>query len=182
MPFLKFHRIDERIQTPQSAGKWLEKGIQISQVPWWLNTTNQPLKNCWSHVTPINIRKVQIWNSESFPPRPSKGVKFQPAFQTSPSEPRKWPCYFPLHWLFNMNPYNGLLESPHNCVVSSLIYPKQPAVFSLFIWKESCLHSLPPFESWSCLSCHATGKNMGWTTWDPGNGGKKHEHHNYHVI
>ena len=170
MPLLKFHRIDERIQTPQSAGKWLEKGIQISQVPWWLNTTNQPLKNCWSPVTPINIRKVQIWNSESFPPRPPKGVKFQPVFQTSPSKPRKWPCCFPLHWLFNMNPYNGLLESPHNCVVYTLNNQQ------LFHCSSERNHVCTPCPLSNLgPACHVTPreKNMGWTTWDPGNGGKK---------
>ena len=29
----------------------------------------------------------------------------------------KDPSYFPLHWLFNRDPYDGLLKSPNNWVV-----------------------------------------------------------------
>ena len=32
-------------------------------------------------------------------------------------EPRKKPSDFPLYWLFNRDPYNGLLQSPYNYVV-----------------------------------------------------------------
>ena len=34
-----------------------------------------------------------------------------------PSEPRNKPSYFPLYWLFNRDPYNGLSKSPYNWVV-----------------------------------------------------------------
>ncbi len=46
-------------------------------------------------------------------------------------EPRKKPSYFPLYWLVNRDPYNGLLQSLYNWVVKSPIYPKQPGFFSL---------------------------------------------------
>ena len=34
-----------------------------------------------------------------------------------PPEPRKKPSYFPLYWLVNRDPYNGLLKSLYNWVV-----------------------------------------------------------------
>ena len=35
----------------------------------------------------------------------------------APPEPRKKPSYFPLYWLVNRDPYNGVLKSLHNWVV-----------------------------------------------------------------
>ena len=37
-------------------------------------------------------------------------------------EPRKKPSHFPLYWLFNRDPYNGLLCSPYNWVVFHPLY------------------------------------------------------------
>ena len=34
-----------------------------------------------------------------------------------------------MYWLFNKDPYNGVLQSPCNWVVQSPIYPKQPVFF-----------------------------------------------------
>ena len=48
-----------------------------------------------------------------------------------PIEPRKNTSYFPLYWLVKKDPCNGLLKSPHNWVVSSPIYPKQPGFLSI---------------------------------------------------
>ena len=39
------------------------------------------------------------------------------SFQIKTSEPRKKPSYFPLYWLVNRDPYNGLLQSLYNWVV-----------------------------------------------------------------
>ena len=44
-----------------------KKLFKSCQVPWWLHTMLTNHWRVWSHVTPINIRKVQIWNSESSP-------------------------------------------------------------------------------------------------------------------
>ena len=49
----------------------------------------------------------------------------------------KNPSYFPLYWLFNGDPFNGLLQSP--------MYSKQPAVFSLLI-KQRPLKPNSPLE------------------------------------
>ena len=38
--------------------------------------------------------------------------------------------YFPVYWLFNGAPYNGLYKSPYNWVVESHILPKQPVFFT----------------------------------------------------
>ena len=51
-----------------------------------------------------------------------------------PSEPRNKPSYFPLYWLFNRDPYNGLSKSPYNWVVLKspiyiYIHPEQPVCF-----------------------------------------------------
>ena len=38
-------------------------------------------------------------------------------------EPRKKPSYFPLYWLVNRDPYNGLLWSLYNCVCVGNVIP-----------------------------------------------------------
>ena len=49
--------------------------------------------------------KIKVWLYEA-------KEKCSPTF-----EPRKKPSYFPLYWMVNRDPYNGLFQSLYNWVV-----------------------------------------------------------------
>ena len=58
------------------------------------------------------------------------------------------------YWLFNTDPYNGWLYSPHKWwVVYSHIYPKQPVFFHCS-------------NAWSCLDLLEGLPRGGWFFWD----------------
>ena len=58
--------------------------------------------------------------------------------------------YFPLYWLFNRDPYDGLLHSPHNCVVCHPLYTlRNQGPFFI-------AHFTPKTSKWSQISWCST--------------------------
>ena len=74
---------------------WLPKYTNLWSF-WWTNITN------WNDIPIFNRKFIDSFRGPHVP---------------ATSEPRKKPSYFPLYWLVNRDPYNGLLSSLYNWVV-----------------------------------------------------------------
>ena len=107
---------------PPSFQSKQHKHVDFSQVRFQFRQTKN-IQGTWNSQVVLGVRSVILANA---------------SWTWDTGEPRQKPSYFPLHRLFNRDPYSGLLQSPYNWVVKSLIipiYPKQlGALFSLLRW------------------------------------------------